>query len=355
MPQLIENENQITADWLAAVLGLDAASDVEVAAIGTGQMSRSLRASYQTHSGAGSVVVKIPSDDPASRATGVGLGAYARETAFYERLSGELEGAVPTCHMAEFDPADGSFTIVIADASPARQGDQIAGCSAEQAHRALQVLAAIQAPTLGDPVLGSAGWLNHVSPLNQPLYGAMLPGFLERYAGQFAPEHAAVLEAFAGRVDAWAADRRAPLGLAHGDFRLDNLLFDTDRCVVVDWQTVSWGSALLDVSYFLGGSLTVPDRRAHEHDLVRGYYEALVAAGAHALSWEACWEEYRRQAFHGVLMGVIAAMVVERTERGDELFLTVTARCCDQIIDLDALALLPEDGAAPVAALRPEP
>ena len=43
-------------------------------------------------------------------------------------------------------------------------------------------------------------------------------------------------------LDGWIADRRPPLGLVHGDYRLDNMLFGVDdaarRFVAVDWQTV---------------------------------------------------------------------------------------------------------------------
>lgn len=42
-------------------------------------------------------------------------------------------------------------------------------------------------------------------------------------------------------------------------------------------------------------------------------------------------------------------MVVERTERGDEMFLTLFRRVCQQILDLGSLELLPEPGATPVA------
>ena len=108
---------------------------------------------------------------------------------------------------------------------------------------------------------------------------------------------------FVASLDGWTADRRPPLGLVHGDYRLDNMLFGAEdaprRFVVVDWQTVGWGPVMTDVAYFLGGSLSVEDRRAHEQELVREYHEALHAHGVRGLRWEDCWEEYRRQAFLG--------------------------------------------------------
>jgi hypothetical protein len=141
----------------------------------------------------------------------------------------------------------------------------------------------------------------------------------------------------------------------HGDYRLDNLLFGGGSCKVVDWQTVSWGPAVLDVAYFIGSCLSVDDRRAHEEELVRLYHDELMAQGVSSLSWEQCWDGYRRQCFPGILMTVVAPMLVQRTERGDQMFMTWLARNAQQILDLDALSLLPEPSAAPPLPLRPDP
>ena len=136
------------------------------------------------------------------------------------------------------------------------------------------------------------------------MLSALLPGFLERYEERIAPAHVEVLERFVESVDAWDADRRPPLGLVHGDYRLDNMLFADDSVTVVDWQTPSIGPALRDASYFLGGGLTVEDRREHEEALIRAYHDELLAHGVTGLDWETCWEEYRRQPFLGLLMTV---------------------------------------------------
>ena len=85
-----------------------------------------------------------------------------------------------------------------------------------------------------------------------------------------------------------------------------------------------------DVSYFLGTSLTVENRRAAEQDLLRCYYEELQAGGVTDLSWEDCWEGYRRQSFFGLLMLIAPAMLVKQTERGDRMFLTNVSRAAEQ-------------------------
>ena len=108
----------------------------------------------------------------------------------------------------------------------------------------------------------------------------------------------------------------------------------------MDWQTVGVGPGLLDVSYFLGAGLSVDDRRANEDALVRGYHEALQAGGVEGLGWDRCWDDYRAFAFAGFHMAVLASMVVQRTDRGDAMFLAMAGGAGRQILDLDAESLL---------------
>lgn len=353
---LIRTAEEITGEWLAGVLDRPGLAIGEVTAIGTGQMSGSFRVPYSSDgSDGGSVVVKLASVDPASRAAGVGFGAYLREISFYGELAERIGGPLVPHHLAVYEPGDGWFTLVMDDVEGAVQGDQIAGCSPEQARLALIALARIHAPVFNDLALAATDWLNQPNPLNQALLTQLLPPFLERYGERIAPEHADVCERFVASADAWMADRRAPLGLVHGDFRLDNLVFHDGGCSVVDWQTVSFGPAMLDASYFLAGGLSVEDRREHEASLVRSYYDELLAQGVTGFDWERCWQEYQRQCFLGILMVIAPAMLVERTPRGDDMFMAVLGRNAQMAIDLGAVDLLPDPERSAPAPLRPEP
>ncbi|MCK9248391.1 MAG: phosphotransferase [Solirubrobacteraceae bacterium] len=354
-PALLRTVDELTSTWLADVLGRPGLQVDSTTAIGTGQMSQSHRVRFTVDGEPGTVVVKVASADPNSRGTGVGMGAYYREISFYREMAERIGGPLPRCHLAEYDEQDGWFTLVLEDVVGATQGDQIAGCGIEDARAAMLALARLHAPVLGDLALGTEPFLNLPNPLTQDLLAQLLPGFLDRYGDRIAPEHQEVCRRFVAVADAWTAARRPPMGLVHGDFRLDNLLFRDGACTVVDWQTMAWGPAMTDAAYFVGGALTDEDRREHEESLVRLYHDEVLGQGVTGFTWEECWEGYRESTFFGLVMTIVASMVVERTERGDEMFMRWLARNAQQVIDLDAVALLPDADDAVPEPLRPDP
>ena len=58
-------------------------------------------------------------------------------------------------------------------------------------------------------------------------------------------------------VTPWLLAEPDRFSLMHGDYRLDNMLFDPDRTrvTVVDWQTLGVGLPARDLAYFLATSL----------------------------------------------------------------------------------------------------
>ena len=137
---------------------------------------------------------------------------------------------------------------------------------------------------------------------------------------------------------------QSPFSLIHIDYRLDNLLIDERskpaKISVVDWQSITLGSPLGDVAYFLGAGLLSEERRRSENDIVRAYHAKLGAAGIEGYPWEQCWNDYRRGAFAGFSVTVIASMLVQQTARGDEMFTTMARRHSRHAIDVDAREFL---------------
>jgi hypothetical protein len=358
-PGLVADPQLVDAAWLTDVLhsaGVASSASVssfESRVVGTGQMGRNVRFDLTWNGDASdapsSVVGKFPSDDPKSRATGTAQGAYVKEVRFYREVADTVDICTPHCIFADVDPPTGDFVMVMEDLAPAVQGDQLAGCGIDQASLAMTQAARLHAPRWGDPGLEDYDFLtkpgSDSANLLQAMYKALFPGFAERYAASLSSEALGVAERLGDHLAAWVLDgSTAPATLVHGDYRLDNMLFGVEAgghpLAIVDWQTVALGPGAADVAYFLGASLLVDDRRAHEEALVREYHSQLQAAGVGDYDWDTCFHDYRRSTFAGVVMAVVASMIVEQTERGDEMFIAMASRHASHALDLESEALL---------------
>jgi hypothetical protein len=265
---------------------------------------------------------------------------------FYREVAARVAARVPTRYLAEVDPETGWFTLILGDVVGGRQGDQIEACGPEVAAAVLEEMAGLHAPCWEAPDLAALSWLNRNSPeadaFMAALVASLLPGFLERYGDLLVPEHVALCELFVARLPAWLSSRGGPRTASHGDFRLDNLLFEPGvrRPVVVDWQTLSWAAGSYDAAYFIGGCLSPEDRRSHEAELLAHYHDALCGLGVEGYSLDQLHRDARRDTFGGLLMAIVASMVVQRTERGDLMFLTSARRHAQHALDVDATEFL---------------
>lgn len=354
---IITDPAKVSPEWLTNVLqgsgALPKDGRIEACSykpIGTGQVSDSFRFDLTLSPGAnapGSVVLKLPAADETSRMAGESLGLYYAEVSFYQDFAAKLDMRTPACHLAIIAENKVDFSLVMEDVAPAEQGDQMEGCTLEQARLAVTEVTKLHAPLYNNPILKQTDWLNNSAnsaALFRPMLQEFYKGFCERYADRIEPEIIAMGERYYGGMDDLVEADADPFSLVHTDYRLDNMLFATEAggppITVVDWQTAAIGSPLSDVAFFIGAGLHVKERRAHEEELVRLYHETMLASGITDLDWNTCWDLYRVNSFAGFMMAVMASQLVERTDRGDEMFITMARRHGQQILDLDAEALL---------------
>lgn len=348
--------DEMSSEWLtdqlhangieADVVGFDAQ------AVGTGQIGKCIRYTLRYapgRSGPATLIGKFPSDDETSRATGVALRNFIKEVRFYQHLQGRLSIRTPRSFFAEIEGEGPRFIVLMEDLTPAVQGDQLQGCSPRVAHAAVEELVGLHAPSWCDDSLKSLDWLydenaSKGSALND-MYCAQLPGFLERYGHALADDEAGII-AQVGETLSAPLFQALPetFSLVHVDYRLDNLLINEqqDSCdvTVVDWQSITLGAPLNDVAYFLGAGLLSEDRRSVEEGIVRSYFDGLHDAGVTGFDWADCWEAYRRGVFAGFGVTVIASMLVQRTERGDQMFITMARRHARHALDLGGAEFL---------------
>lgn len=355
-PPLVE-PTELTSDWFTSALRhagrLDTASVVGITAtpIGTGQVADTLlfRLTYDYPEGAApqALIAKIAAADPNSRAGAVGQRLYEREVRFYQTLQSRTNVTTPRHIYSDIDPATGSFILLLEDLSPAASVNQLAGFNTEHARRAMDEAAALHAPLWGEVTLDELAWLNHTRTNGMAIAQTaptLTEAFCERYADSLAADDVAAIRRLNAYTALFWTQQRGPLTVIHGDFRPDNMLFDAKDgevpLAVLDWQTIDHGNGLLDVAFVLGTALDPGLRREQEHELVRRYFDALVAGGVQGYDWPQCWDDYCFHACYGLYFLTVAAMMVERTKRGDAMFLTMIRRVLTQIADLGTEALL---------------
>ncbi len=305
-----------------------------------------------------SVVVKLPATDETSLTTAAMLRHYERETRFYTELASTVDMRVPACLHGDWTPETNAFVLVLEDMAPAVQGDQLTGCTVEQARDVVRELAKLHGPRWDDPTLDDIDWIEHDATDADGstaqaaaeagdglamMWQMFFPGFSATYRSHLSGEEFELAERFGSSIADWRGGRTGPRSITHGDYRLDNMLFatgaDQSPVTVVDWQTPAHGSPLTDLSYFIGAGLLPPDRRARERELIEVYLEALSEYGV-ALDDAWVWEQYRRDAFAGLVVAAMASQIVTLNDRSEAMFGAMAQRHLCQAIDLGSFDLI---------------
>lgn len=243
------SSTEITCDWLTFALStsfpeLDL-KFVDIVQIGQGYglASELYRCALNGISVPNSVIVKLWDTE--------GPGG-THEVKFYECFGSELTTAIPRSYFGVIDEAKQRGVLILEDIRDVRQGDCLERIPFERAAALANILAELHAAWWQHPKLASESWLPSKRSLNVTSdwiesrrealllkYGALIDPFsrtLLQHAGQ-------ALE----RSNQLLAD--APDTLLHGDFHLDNVLFDDTSATVhvLDWASTGVGSAAVDV------------------------------------------------------------------------------------------------------------
>jgi aminoglycoside/choline kinase family phosphotransferase len=350
----------LTTAWLGAVMrrsGFDGTVrgfSVERFGEGAGMMSLLTRVKleYANGSGPASVVVKMPSASDANRATAVAFHCYERETFFLRDIAQRMPARIPKVHHADIEGEE-DFVIVMEDMRGYHIGDQVVGCTLEQARLGMPCIAQFHAAFWGKVDHPDYDFIPYHYPsyFSDAMHGTALQVWdrMVEFAGDaLPPELRDVKERYLAAIPGlqqWATDD--PRTIVQGDFRLDNLFFGTSDgqapIALSDWQGLLRGKAAHDIAYFLSQSTPTELRRVHERELVALWHEGLVAGGVRDYSAEQAWEDYRRAVLClWSYVTVIAGVLEEGNERGRRWMTEMVRRSAATILDLGLLELLPE-------------
>ena len=238
----------VTPAWVTQALNrrdIDATvSGIKIETVGTGQLGETRRF-YLDYAGPAptdapkTLVGKFPSDNEVASTTGKDMGFYRSEVMFYREAAHRAVIKTPALYVAEMDAETGNFVLLLEDMAPAEPGDQMRGCTVEEARMALAEAAKLHAAFWNDTELMQQDWL-YVPEGAQGFYTTELMEsswihFEKNYAHRIDREVIKVCDKFIKSHAVWNAPREMPKCYSHNDFRPDNMLFGGERVVVVDW------------------------------------------------------------------------------------------------------------------------
>ncbi|MBY0302240.1 MULTISPECIES: phosphotransferase [Sphingomonas] len=348
-PRLLSRLDEIDTDWLTAVLRQSGHPDAELTGfvltpIGAGNVSDTVRVDL-THRQAGaeppSLVCKFRCSGEQAHAHGISSGSYYREVGSFPAVA----GACRTPRLYWIAGGYDNINLVMEDLSRvSRAGDQIAGCDLRDARAVVGELAKLHRTFYPMAAASAPDWAMTMAATADYWSGAIansLPLIRDVAAGEISEAEMATVAAAVAAAHRWYSLPVTRATLTHGDPRVDNILFlDHDdgsvEAVLIDWQMTGWRNPMHDVGYFLSGSVTRADRRAHERDLL-AYYAAVFGDGYPP---EQITQDYRVQLLGGLMTTIAAYSLIPLTDPVKALLLALLRRNLSAAIDWDSIAAI---------------
>jgi hypothetical protein len=352
MTKIPATPDAITPEWLTttlresgAIRGATVQSvSVQPVPAGSGFVGQAahLRLTYdRPEEGApAAMFAKLSSAVPQVREQLRTVGLYETEAGFYHDLGPDIPVRVPRAYAAIYAEDSAESLLLLEEIGHLRFGDNVAGCSPEDATLVIRTLAELHAHFWNSPRLRSLAWLRsaeHDVASAVPLYRGMLPAFEQRCADLVPAGAIRAARSLQDWIHGWmGAYAQGPQTLVHGDFRPDNLAFDGSQIVIFDWQVSRRFRGTRDLAYFMTFGLSAADRRVHERALLELYHHTLLAGGVTDYSLEDVLADYRRSLGSPLVTMVIAGGMLDfSSDRGTQLVRNLGERVAAAVEDHD--------------------
>ena len=271
------DETDLTGAWLRTLIGDDARfsgvrwTDVDFERIGEGfgldgMLFRALLPGAAT----ASVVVKTAD------------WSTPTEPYFYRHLAPQIPVRFAECFgSAEADDGE-RYALVIEDLHGCVQGDCLIGASETQTENLVAATAKIHHRFWGgaDPLLYQDRRVQIDAASLSKGFDATIEALVAHYGGDLGPEPAHVYDRLVDRLP-WAAEemQKATPTFIHSDLHLDNVMFDGDEPIILDWPGGRIGPGALDLAGILVEGMILDQRRQRHDHVVAHYLRTLHQAG----------------------------------------------------------------------------
>ncbi len=345
----IPTVNELTPTWFTQVLRSNGELDdsTSVATVGIerfgseeSMMSALYRAAltYDSETTAPtSLIVKLASDSPEQRFVAGIAKFYEREIRFYNEIAAKMTVKVPRCYAAAINTDDQSFVLVLQEISGWRQVDQVDGVGYDDAVAALVELADLHVPFWGRDLDSEAEtFLAFDSPMLHAIIPDLFGGDWEKarpkVAAELPAEVVAVFDKRRQNTKTMLENMGQLATLCHGDYRIDNLLFNADGGVMaLDYQLGSVGHGMTDVAYFISQSVADDVAATHADELIRVYIDRLATHGIE-IDFDDAMVPYRAGLVFYVAIPVGILTFEGVPQRADQLARTMLRRASAEIV-----------------------
>lgn len=249
-----------------------------------------------------SIVAKLNSVDPQHDRYWArpGFSAYEKEARFYHEVAPGANLRTPECYYHEIDRDARRSVLLLEDMVDARPGDQVDGCSAEDAITAARDWACFNATFWENNRLREVpdlpGYTAGIENL-QERFNVAWSAYLDQFSDQIPDKIRQIGQALMGSGATYVRGQldRSPKTLCHGDLHLDNLFFTDEPpgIAVIDWNGLRAGPGMWDLSHLMCQGLEAEIRRGCENDIFSAYCETLAAHGVKGYGVAEAWRDYR--------------------------------------------------------------
>lgn len=280
----------------------------------------------------GSLILKTPVGPALPGGVRSGHDAGAREAYFFRHLAESTTIGTPRCYAVDFDPSSNSSIILFEDLSVRglRQGNRVSGIRQGEALTVVRELAELHARYWARTQEPAFRELESLTNAVTTATDDAIRGYYQdawpavEMCGLYDIPHDVVQLGRALLEDPnWARHKLSerPQTILHGDVHAENIFFDDDAepvgVTLFDWEDATIGNGLSDVAWLISTSVGTGDVE-WEADLVRHYYEVLLAAGIEDYGWGECQADYRLAIENVFVQGVLNSCV-GRGESAEEI------------------------------------
>lgn len=332
----------LNREWLSSALGCAVRGfSVEPLGAGAGMMAQVTRVTLDSDFPRDTLIAKFPSPAPENREVARTYDMYGKEVRFYQSIARTVPLRKPECYFAAHDPESQDFIILMEDIRGYRIGDQVAGCSLDEAIQVIESIAGMHATTWGKA--DALGLQSHNNPAQRDGMAAGFsfgwPVVMEKFRDVI-PDSALIAgERLSAATPALLAEMcSGPVCLNHVDVRLDNIFFNDTGVLFIDWQSIASSCPEHDLAYFVTQS--VPTDLRHSYDLLGHYYRVFTS---HGIDYprELFDRRYKVSALYLLDFAVVIAGTLNlANERGQQLGRTLLGRSLRALDELKAWELL---------------